>query len=82
MDDKGHLTGWTALLLVAGIVLMLAGGGLAPDSLPTYLMVAGWGVTLIAFNNIYRRVRTKVDERQIREDQRSQITGLPPQDRR
>jgi hypothetical protein len=82
MDDKGKLTGWTALLIVAGMVLMIVGGWLAPDSLPTFLMVAGWGVTFTALNNIYRKVRSKVDERQIREDERARLAGLPPQDRR
>ena len=80
MDDKGKLTGWTALLTVAGIGLMLAGGALAPDSLPTYLMVAGWGLTLIALNNVYRKVRDKVAEREIREDERRRLGGLPPRE--
>lgn len=82
MNDNGRLTGWTAFLIVAGVVLALAGGALAPDSqVYTWLLVGAWITTNIALNNVYRKVRTKVDERQIREDERRRVAGLPPQDR-
>ena len=81
MDDKGKLTAWTALLIVAGTGLALAGGALAPDGKPyTWLLVGAWGVTLTAFNNIYRKVRDKVTEREIREDERRRLGGPPPRE--
>ena len=76
MNDQGGFTGWTAFLILAGIALALTGGALAPDgSVYTWLLVAAWGVTLIALNNVYRKVRTKVDEAQIRADERARILG-------
>jgi hypothetical protein len=82
VNDKGHPTGWTALLIVAGFALAIAGGVLAPDSLPVYMLVGAWGLTLTAANNIFRTVRAKADEHQIRADERARITGFPPQDER
>jgi len=76
MNDNGKLTGWTSLLILAGIGLVLAGAALAPDnSLPTWLLVGGWGLTTMALNNVYRKVREKVREREIREDERRTLRG-------
>lgn len=85
MDDKGKLTGGTALLIVAGLVLVLIGGALAPDGqVYTWLLVGAWAATNAALNNIYRKVRTKVREREIREEEQRRLAGFPqaPQDRR
>jgi hypothetical protein len=82
MNDKGNLTGWTSMLILASIVLAIVGGALAPDGkLYTWLLVGAWGVMLTAFNNVYRKVRTKVDEAQIRADERQRM-GLTGRDGR
>ena len=78
MNDKGHLTGWTAFLIVAGIGMAIAGAVLAPDTLPTFLLISGYGAVLIALNNVHGKIRSKMKEREIRDDERSRITGLPP----
>jgi hypothetical protein len=76
MDDSGRLTGWTAFLILTGIGLLFAGAALAPDgSLYTWLLVAAYGVTLTALNNIHRKVRGKVREREIRDDERKRLAG-------
>lgn len=83
MDDKGHLTAWTALLILAGMGLALAGGALAPDgALYTWLLAGGYAATLTALNNIYRRVRTKVREREIREQEQARLAGRTLRDGR
>jgi len=74
MDDNGRLTGWTAFLILASIGLAFAGGWLAPDrSLPVWLLVGAWAAAVTAGNNIYRKVREKVRERQIREEERQRL---------
>ncbi len=76
MDDNGRFTGWTAFLILAGIGLAIAGGALAPDNSPyTWLLIAAWGVTLTALNNVYGKIRGKVREREIRDDERNRLTG-------
>lgn len=82
MNDKGLLTGWTALLVVAGFGLVVAGGALAPDGkLYVWLLIGAWCLTLTAFSNVYRKVRDKVTERAIRDDERRRLSGLPAQDK-
>lgn len=76
MNDQGKLTGWTAFLILAGVGLVLAGGALAPSgALYTWLLIAGWMVSMTAFNNVYRKVRDKVREREIRDEERARLTG-------
>jgi hypothetical protein len=73
MTAKGHLTGWTSLLILAGIGLSIAGVAMAPQTLPTWLMAGGFAATWTALNNIYRPVRRAVREREIREDERARL---------
>ena len=76
MNDQGRFTGWTAFLILAGIVLALTGGWLAPDGKPyVWLLVGAYGVTLIALSNVYRKVREKVREREIRDQEQARLTG-------
>ena len=76
MNDNGRLTGWTALLILAGIGLALAGGALAPDGqLYTWLLIAAWAVTMTALNNVYRKVRDKTREHEIRAEERNRLSG-------
>lgn len=82
MDDKGKLTTWTAILTVASIALAIAGGWMAPDSVATWLLVAAWLCSNTALNNVYGKVRAAVREREIREEERQRLGGLPRQDRR
>jgi hypothetical protein len=75
MNDRGRLTIWTAFLVLAGIALALAGAILAPDrALYTWLFVAAFGATWIAFSNVLRKVRDKVREREIRDEERARLT--------
>jgi hypothetical protein len=79
MDDKGKLTGWTVFLILAGLGLVIAGGALASDSsLPTWLLIGGWIATMTALNNVIRKVHEKVREREIREEERSRLSGRQP----
>jgi fatty acid desaturase len=81
MDDKGKLTAWTALLTVAGIILAVVGGFMAPDSTATWLLVGAWMCANTALNNVYGKVRTAVRESEIRRQERERL-GAPPQDGR
>ena len=39
MNSQGKLTGWTAVLILAGIGLAIAGAALSPATLPACLLV-------------------------------------------
>lgn len=75
MKNDGHLTGWTCLLLLAGLGLGAAGGILAPATLPTWLLIGGWLAIFAAANNIYRPIRRWMQERDIRADERARLAG-------
>jgi membrane protein required for beta-lactamase induction len=75
MSAKGHLTGWTSLLILAGIGLAIAGAVMAPETLPTWLMAGGFAATWNALNNIYGPVRRAAREHEIREDERARHAG-------
>jgi hypothetical protein len=76
MSDDGKLTFWTAFLILAGIGLVITGAALAPDhSAATWLLVAAWAVTMTALNNVYGKVREKIREREIREQERHRAGG-------
>ena len=70
MNDQGKLTPFTVLLILGGLGMALAGGILAPDTLPTALLGGAWWATFLALNNVYRKVREKIREREIREEER------------
>jgi hypothetical protein len=54
----------------------LAGGALAPDGqLYTWLLIAAWAVTMTALNNVYRKVRDKTREHEIRAEERNRLSG-------
>ncbi len=68
MNARGRLTGWTSLLILAGIGLSIAGVAMAPETLPTWLMAGGFAATWNALNNIYGPARRAAREREIREE--------------
>ena len=75
MKPDGKLTGWTALLILAGFGLGIVGAALAPPTTPTLLLVLGWVCFVAAASNIYRPIRKYIAERDIRADERARLTG-------
>jgi hypothetical protein len=78
MNTRGHLTGCTSLLILAGLGLAIAGAAMAPDTLPTWLMAGGFAATWFALNNIYGPVSRAVRDREIREDERGRLSRRMP----
>ena len=78
MNAKGHLTGWTSLLILAGIGLSIADAAMAPETLPTWLMAGGFIATWDALRNIYGPARRAVREREIRDDERARLSRRMP----
>lgn len=75
MTDEGRLTAWTAFLVLAGIALVITGAALAPDGrVYVWLLTGGWAATMIAFNTVYSKIREKVREQKIREDERRHLS--------
>jgi hypothetical protein len=76
MNDQGRLTGWTCLLLLAGIVLVVTGALLAPPGkVYVWVLVAAWIAVMSAANRIYLKARAVIREQQIRADERARLSG-------
>jgi len=63
MSEHGKPSGFVALLLLASIGLMFAGAMLAPDALPSWLMLGGWGACYWALGSYYAAARRRLDPR-------------------
>jgi hypothetical protein len=75
MNDQGRFTGWTGLLVLAGMALAITGALLAPATLPTRLLAGGWVCIMLALSSVYRKARAKAREQQIRDDERARLSG-------
>jgi hypothetical protein len=63
MNRHGNFSGFVALLVLASLGLTLAGSALAPETLPVWLMAAGWTASWWALTSYRAAVRRRLDPR-------------------